>query len=52
MASKDLKVDNLDITGLQKEYDSLSTTFRNLIFNVATCVSVTTRFVYQLYERN
>lgn len=52
MASKDLKVDNLDITGLQKEYDGLSTTFRNLIFNVATCVSVTTRFVYQLYERN
>ena len=51
IASKDLKVENLDLPGLQKEYDNLSATFRNLIFNMATCISVTTRLAYQWHER-
>ena len=52
LATKDMKVEKLDTASLQKEYDGLSTTFRNMIFNLTTCISVTTRLAYRLYERD
>lgn len=50
LASKHLKVNKLDTENLQKEYDQLSTAFKGLIENVATCVSVTTRLADYLQE--
>jgi hypothetical protein len=41
-ASKDLKLNPIDLKKLQKEHDSLSSTFKNIIENIATCISVTT----------
>ncbi|MBT8356573.1 MAG: hypothetical protein KJO61_02265, partial [Deltaproteobacteria bacterium] len=41
-ASKDLKLNPIDLKKLQEEYDSLSQTFKNIIENMATCTSVTT----------
>lgn len=51
MASEDLKVDELDMESIKKEYDNLSGTFRNLIFNTSTCVFMTTRMAYHLHEK-
>jgi CRP-like cAMP-binding protein len=45
MASKDLKVRKVDMESFMSEYNQLSTTFKNFVDNVATCVSVTTRVV-------
>lgn len=50
LASDDLKVKNLDIAGLQKEYEKLSNMFRSFIYNVCACISMTTRLVYSLYS--
>jgi CRP-like cAMP-binding protein len=48
-ASKDLKVAPLEPTGLQKEHQSLSPSFRNIIEHLATCVSVTTMIAKDHY---
>jgi CRP-like cAMP-binding protein len=40
--SEDLKVEKMELNNLQNEYEQLSVTFKNIIENVATCVSVTT----------
>jgi CRP-like cAMP-binding protein len=40
--SDDLKVSKMDTDSLQQEYQKLSTTFKNIIEHLATCVSVTT----------
>lgn len=50
LASKDLKVHRLDTEGLQKEYEHLSGTFRNMIYHACTCTFLTTKLAYQLYE--
>jgi len=43
LGSKDLKLNRLDTDSLRKEYDQLSGTFRNLIDNMGSCISRTTR---------
>ena len=48
LASKDLKVDKLDAEKLRQEFNHLSGTFKNLIFDLGTCVSVTTRMACHL----
>lgn len=45
MASGDLKVSKIDMAQFQNEYSQLSTTFKNFVDNVATCVLVTTQVV-------
>jgi CRP-like cAMP-binding protein len=50
LASKDLKVHKLDTESLQKEYEHLSGTFRNMIYNACTCTFLTTKLAYHLYE--
>ena len=50
LASKDLKLCPLDRRALQKEYDRLSGTFRNMIYCLASSIFVTTKRVYQLHE--
>ncbi|HUU49785.1 MAG TPA: cyclic nucleotide-binding domain-containing protein, partial [Nitrospinota bacterium] len=50
LASKDLKVHRLDTESLQKEYEHLSGTFRNMIYNACTCTFLTTKLAYHLYE--
>jgi hypothetical protein len=51
MATDDLKVSKLDVDAIQKEYDNLSGTFRNLIFNASNCVFSTTKKAYRLHEK-
>lgn len=43
LASGDLKLTKLNTDKLQEEFDHLSRTFKNLLINVCTCVSVTTQ---------
>ncbi|MBW2608885.1 MAG: DUF4388 domain-containing protein [Deltaproteobacteria bacterium] len=50
LSSKDLKVNALDTGSLQKEYDQLSGTLKNLINNVTTCISISTRLVHHLKD--
>ena len=52
LASKDLKVDKLDIGSLQKEYDQLPETLRRMIESVTSSISVTTRLACNLHEGN
>jgi hypothetical protein len=52
LGSNDLKVDKLDIQGLQAEYSRLSHTFRNLIYNMGTYIYMTTDLIYRLHNRN
>ena len=46
MVSKDFDAVRLDTAGLMEEYKSLSSTFRNLIFNMCTNLFMTTKLVY------
>ena len=48
LGSADLKTVEIDTDGFQKEYDNLSNTFRNLIFNASNGISITTRLVHNL----
>lgn len=51
LASKDLKGDRLDLESLQKEYDQLSDTIRNMIYSTCTCIFATTKLVFALHEK-
>ena len=46
--SQDLKVNQLRLEKLQVEYDGLSSTFRNLIDNVSSNISLTTKMLYHI----
>jgi CRP-like cAMP-binding protein len=50
-ASRDLKVNRLDMAGFQKDYDQLSDTFRNMIYATCTSIFSTTKLASTLYER-
>ena len=43
LASKDLKIQTLNPDILQQEYDNISTTFKNFIDNIATCIHYSTK---------
>lgn len=51
LGSKDLEVSALDPDNLQKEYNQLSPTLRNLVENLATCVSVTTKVACDFHKK-
>ena len=50
LATKDVKVSKLDTESLQKEYEQLSGTFKNLVYNVGSCVSATTGLACHLRD--
>jgi len=50
LGSKNLKTKRLDGQGLQKEYNQLPATFRNLIYNLGLGILSTTRTVCDLHE--
>ena len=50
-SSKDLKLNPINLKKLQQEYDSLSSTFKNIIENIATCISVTTLLASRFQEK-
>ncbi|MFO7715696.1 cyclic nucleotide-binding domain-containing protein [Desulfosarcina sp.] len=43
--SENLKIAKIETVSLQKEYNRLSTTFKNIVDNMATCMSVTADLV-------
>ncbi len=45
MAASDFKARKMDANQLKEEYTGLSTTFKNFVDNVATCVNVSTKVV-------
>jgi hypothetical protein len=51
LASKNLKINKLDLASLEKEYEQLSDTFRNMISSACACIFVTTKLAYHLHER-
>ncbi len=52
MISNPFQADILDSQALQQEYDNLSSTLRNFVFNAATSVAMTTKLFYQLLEKD
>jgi len=50
-ASEDLEVTKMDPDILQKEHNRLSSTFKNFIEHLATCVSVTTRVAFEFHKK-
>ncbi|BBO80088.1 hypothetical protein DSCO28_06540 [Desulfosarcina ovata subsp. sediminis] len=44
-ASDNIKIVKIDKAGLQREYHHLSTTFKNIVDNLATCISISTEMV-------
>jgi hypothetical protein len=48
VVSKDFDAVKLDTQGIMEEYNGLSCTFRNLIFNICTNLFMTTKLVYGL----
>ena len=50
-ASADLKVNKLDTEGMQKEHQQLSGTFKNMIYNIGICISMTTGFACHLRDK-
>ena len=49
-ASKELQTDKLDMENLRKEYDKLSGTLKNLIYNVGSCIATTTGLAFNLTD--
>jgi hypothetical protein len=49
VASKDVKVDRINKDHIKKEYDHLTPTFKNLVENVGSCVSMTTKIACSLH---
>ncbi len=52
IGSKNLKASKVDKSRFQEEYDGLSTTFKNLVDNLATCVSVTSDVACNNFKKN
>jgi len=50
--SKDLKTDKIDMKKIGEEYNTLSRSFRNLIFNIGAYITSTTDLVQNLHIRN
>ena len=50
LASKGLKVNKLDMESLEKEYEQLSDTFRNMIYSACAYIFMTTKLAYHLHE--
>ena len=50
LAPNDLKVKDLDMGSLQKEYEDLSNVFRSFVYSICTCISLTTRVAHHLYS--
>lgn len=51
VASENLQVGKISVTGIQNEYDSLPGTFRNLIYVLGNLISYTTRLACRWYEQ-
>ena len=51
-ASPNLKISPIDVAGLVDEHESLPNSFRHIIENLATCISVTTMIACQFHENN
>ena len=49
VASKDVKVDRINKDNIKREYDHLTPTFKNLVENVGSCVSMTTKIACSLH---
>ena len=49
--SKDLEIKKLGAEKLQKEYDQLSNTFKNIIENIGTCILATTMTTCELQKK-
>jgi CRP-like cAMP-binding protein len=52
LASKDLKIVSMDAGVFQQEFDGISTTFKNIIENVAACIAATTRVVQKIQHQS
>ena len=52
VGSKDLKLEKMDVVGIQKEYDNLSRTFKNLVYNICNYIRNTTGLVRRLSSGN
>ncbi|MFC1494996.1 cyclic nucleotide-binding domain-containing protein [Thermodesulfobacteriota bacterium] len=50
--SGDMKTEMIDIQKVREEYDALSRTFKNLIFNIGSYISSTTSLVQNFNSRN
>jgi len=50
--SKDFNTRKIDTGDIQKEYDQLSLTFKNMLENMGTCISATTMIVAELYRQS
>jgi CRP-like cAMP-binding protein len=51
MAPNDFKVRKVDAARIRDEYNQLSTTFKNFVDNVATCVNVSTKVVCNFQKK-
>jgi CRP-like cAMP-binding protein len=51
-ASRDLKTGPIDIENINKEYDQLSVTFKNILENLITCISATTMVASEMYKKS
>ncbi len=52
VGSRDLKTEKIDVIEIQKEYDKLSKTFKNLVYNICNYIRNTTGLVSRLIAKN
>jgi CRP-like cAMP-binding protein len=51
LAQDGLKVKSIDVADLQEEYEQLSTTFKNYLSNLATCISASSVLACDFHKR-
>ena len=52
VGSRDLKTEKIDVIEIQREYDKLSKTFKNLVYNICNYIRNTTGLVSRLIAKN
>ena len=52
VGSKNLKIEKMDVIEIQREYDNLSRTFKNLVYNLCNYIRNTTGLVSRLSSRS
>lgn len=50
VGSKDLKTRSLDVAALQREYNQIPATFRNLVYHLGASIFTTTRLICSFHE--
>ncbi len=52
LKSGNIRLERMNIGKIEQEYEGLSSTFKNLVFNLGSCITMTTGLLHQYSHKN